>query len=85
MMKGLLSFGVVGTVVAALCCAGIMTPLLVGLLTVVGLGALTAHLDAVLLPALIGFAVLSFCAYRRLQPRPTPERATPANPERSTP
>ncbi len=84
-MKGLLSFGVVGTVVAALCCAGIMTPLLVGLLTVVGLGALTAHLDAVILPALVGFAALSFFAYRHLQHRPNPEDATPTAPERSIP
>jgi len=84
-MKGLLSFGVVGTAVAALCCAGIMTPLLVGLLTVVGLGALTAHLDAVIFPALVGFAALSYFAYRRLRQRPTPERATPANPARRIP
>lgn len=56
-----------------------------GLLTVVGLGALTAHLDAVLLPALVGFAALSYFAYHRLQRRPAPERATPANPERRTP
>ncbi len=84
-MKGLLSFGVVGAVAAALCCAGIMTPLLIGLLTVLGLGALTAHLDAVILPALVGFAALSFFAYRRLQRRAAPEDATPTTPERSTP
>lgn len=76
-MRGLLSFGVVGTVFAALCCAGILTPLLVGLLTVLGLGALTAHLDAVLLPALAGFAALSYFAYRRLQRPTVPERKSP--------
>ncbi len=78
-MRGLLSFGVVGAVFTALCCAGILTPLLVGLLTLLGLGALTAHLDAVILPALAGFAALSFFAYHRLQRHPAltnPERTT---------
>lgn len=84
-MKGLLSFGVVGAVAAALCCAGILTPLLVGLLTVLGLGVLTAHLDVVIFPALAGFAALSFFAYGRLQRRPASEDATPTAPERSTP
>jgi len=70
---------------AALCCAGILTPLLVGLLAVLGLGALTTHLDAEILPALVGFTALSFCAYRRLRHRPAPGHATPTAPERSTP
>ncbi len=50
--------GVVGTVVAALCC---FTPILVVLLGLVGLGALTGYLDYVLLPALAVF--LGLIAY----------------------
>jgi len=42
--------GIVGTVIAALCC---FTPLLVILLSAVGLSALIGKLDYVLLPALI--------------------------------
>ncbi len=57
--KTLLSFGLVGTVLAALCCAGILTPLLIGLLAVLGLGALSGNLDAILLPALTVFAAIS--------------------------
>lgn len=44
----LLKVGIIGTVVAALCC---FTPVLVVLLGVTGLGALTGYLDYVLLPA----------------------------------
>jgi mercuric ion transport protein len=76
-MKGLLSFGVVGTVVAALCCAGILTPLLVALLAVLGLGVVTDHLDAVLLPALAGFIALSGFAYWRLRRPTNTERTLP--------
>ena len=47
--KTLLTTGIVGSVIAALCCA---TPLLVILLGTVGLSALTGYLDYVLLPAL---------------------------------
>ena len=42
----LLIAGVVGTVVAALCC---FTPILVVLLALIGLGALTGYLSGVLL------------------------------------
>lgn len=48
--------GVVGTVVAAVCC---FTPILVVLLGIVGLGALSGYLDYVLLPALAGFLGLT--------------------------
>lgn len=51
--------GVVGSIVTALCCAGVLTPLLVALLTAAGLGALTRSLDLVLLPALAVFVVLA--------------------------
>lgn len=45
-------FGLVGAAVTTICC---FTPILAGLLGVVGLGAATGYLDYVLLPALAGF------------------------------
>ena len=50
--NALLTTGIVGTVVAALCC---FTPLLVVLLGAVGLSAVVGYLDVVLLPALAIF------------------------------
>lgn len=47
--KKLLTTGLVGTVIAALCC---FTPLLVVLLGAVGLSSIVGYLDIVLLPAL---------------------------------
>jgi len=58
----LLGAGVIGTVVAALCC---FTPILVLLLGAVGLGALTGYLDYVLLPALAFFVGLTIYAATR--------------------
>ncbi|GAB4481961.1 MAG: mercury resistance system transport protein MerF [Erythrobacter tepidarius] len=60
--KTLLRVGVVGTVLAALCC---FTPILAILLGAVGLAALTGYLDYVLLPALVSFAGLTLYAVRR--------------------
>ena len=57
--KGLLRVGIIGTVVAALCC---FTPVLAVLLGVVGLSAAIGWLDYVLLPALILFLSLTVCA-----------------------
>ena len=48
----LLKFGVVGTVIAALCC---FTPVLVVLLGAVGLSAMVGMLDVILFPALAVF------------------------------
>jgi len=48
----LLKFGVVGTVIAALCC---FTPVLVVLFGVVGLSAMVGMLDVILFPALAVF------------------------------
>lgn len=56
MKDRLLVIGVVGSVVAALCC---FTPVLVILLGVVGLSSLTGYLDMVLLPALAIFLVIT--------------------------
>jgi mercuric ion transport protein len=52
----LLKIGIIGTVVAALCC---FTPVLVVLLGAVGLAALIGWLDYVLLPALVSFLVIT--------------------------
>ncbi|GAB4226512.1 MAG: mercury resistance system transport protein MerF [Methyloligellaceae bacterium] len=64
--KGLLATGIIGTLVAALCC---FTPVLVILLGVVGLSALTGWLDVVLLPALGFFIGLTAYALWRLRKR----------------
>jgi mercuric ion transport protein len=60
--KALLTTGIVGTVLAALCC---FTPVLVVLLTGVGLSAAIGYLDVVLLPALGIFIVITFYALWR--------------------
>jgi mercuric ion transport protein len=63
--KKLLKFGVIGTVVVALCC---FTPVLVILFGVVGLSAAVGYLDYVLLPALAIFAGLTaYALWRRGQ------------------
>jgi mercuric ion transport protein len=66
MMKNstLLKTGVIGAVVAALCC---FTPVLVILLGVVGLSALTGYLDLVLFPALAIFIGITIYALWRRQ------------------
>ncbi len=55
----LLTTGIIGTAIAALCC---FTPVLVILLGLVGLSAWTGHLDVVLMPALIFFLALTIYA-----------------------
>jgi Membrane transport protein MerF len=60
--RRLLRFGIVGAIVAALCC---FTPLLVLLLGAVGLASLTGYLDYVLLPALVFFVGLTMYAMYR--------------------
>ena len=63
MTDRLLSTGIIGTVVAALCC---FTPLLVWLLAGVGLTAAIIYLDMVLLPALAIFiAITGYALWRR--------------------
>ncbi len=59
----LIRTGIIGAVVAALCC---FTPILVVLLGAVGLSALTGYLDVVLIPALVFFVGLTaYAVYRR--------------------
>ena len=62
--KTLLTTGIVGTVLAALCC---FTPVLVILLTGVGLSAAIGYLDLVLLPALGIFVGITIYALWRRQ------------------
>ena len=62
--KTLLTTGIVGTVLAALCC---FTPVLVVLLTGVGLSAAIGYLDVVLLPALGIFVAITLYALWRRQ------------------
>lgn len=62
--KRLLWTGLIGSGVVALCC---VTPILVVLLGVVGLGSITGYLDAVLLPALVLFLGLALYAGTRQQ------------------
>jgi len=62
MKDKLLLTGVVGTVIAALCC---FTPFLVVLLGVVAVSALAGGLDYVLIPALVFFALLTVYALVR--------------------
>ena len=65
--KTLLTTGIVGTVLAALCC---FTPVLVVLLTGVGLSAAIGYLDMVLLPALVIFVAITLYALWRRQRSP---------------
>ena len=60
--RKLLTTGVVGTVVAAVCC---FTPLLVVLFGALGLSALLGWFDLVLLPALGFFLLLTLYALFR--------------------
>ncbi len=61
--RALLRVGIVGAAVAALCC---FTPVLVLVLTTLGLGAAVGWLDYVLLPALVVFvAVIIYALVRK--------------------
>ena len=60
--RNMLRAGIAGTVITAICC---FTPVLAGLLGVLGLSAAIAYLDLVLLPLLGGFIVLTIWALWR--------------------
>ena len=60
----LIKTGIVGTVIAALCC---FTPVLVILVSAVGLSAIIGYLDYVLFPALAFFLLLTIYALWRRQ------------------
>lgn len=55
----LFKIGIIGTVIAALCC---FTPVLVILFGAVGLSAMVGYLDIVLLPALLIFIAITIYA-----------------------
>ena len=63
----LLKTGIVGTVVAALCC---FTPILVVLLGAIGLSAWLGWLDYVQFPALGGFILITAYAVHRGRRKP---------------
>lgn len=60
----LLTIGVVGTIVTAICC---FTPVLVIALGAVGLSAWVGGLDAILLPALLVFLLVTVYALWKRQ------------------
>ena len=62
MTDKLLKTGIIGTVIAALCC---FTPVLVVLFGVVGLSAAVGYLDYVLMPALAVFVLITVYALIR--------------------
>ena len=62
--RTLLNIGIIGTIIAALCC---FTPVLVVLLGVVGLSAWLGWLDVVLIPSLLVFVGITIYALRRQQ------------------
>ena len=57
--KSLLKVGVIGTIIAALCC---FTPVLAILFGVVGLSVIVGYLDYVLLPPLAVFVLITIYA-----------------------
>ena len=62
--RRLLTTGIIGTVIAALCC---FTPVLAALFGILGLSAVLGWLDFVLLPALAFFIGLTIYAVWRRQ------------------
>lgn len=60
--RTLLRTGIAGTIIVALCC---FTPVLVVLMSIVGLSAVTGYLDYVLFPALAFFLGLTIYALWR--------------------
>jgi mercuric ion transport protein len=69
----LLKIGIIGRVIAALCC---FTPILVVLFGVVGLSAVVGYIDYVLLPALGVFILLTLYALWRKHKNPAHRLAT---------
>jgi len=77
-VRSLFGAGIIGTIIAALCC---FTPVLVILLGAVGLSALTGYLDFVLLPALGFFVLLTlYAVWRRKKQERQPVSQKPDAP-----
>lgn len=68
--KKLLKIGIIGSILAAICC---FTPILVILLAAVGLSPFVAYLDYVLLPSLFLFIGMTFYALLKKSRRPCDE------------
>lgn len=66
MKSDLLTVGVLGAIITALCC---FTPILVVLFSLVGLSAMVGYLDLVLLPALVFFVIITGYALWQRQKR----------------
>jgi mercuric ion transport protein len=61
--RGLIAGGIIGSIVAALCC---LTPILVVLLGAVGLSEWLGYADYVVMPALVFFVLLTaYGVYRQ--------------------
>jgi mercuric ion transport protein len=60
--KSLFRVGIIGTALAALCC---FTPVLVVVLTTLGMASLIPRLDPILIPVMVSFAAFTFWAYSR--------------------
>ena len=60
--SGMLKTGIIGTIIAGLCC---FTPVLVILFSALGIGAVVNYLDLILLPALAIFLGITFYAWKR--------------------
>ena len=75
--KRLLKTGLIGSLIVGLCC---FTPVLVILLAMVGLSAITAYLDIILLPALaVCIGIVGYAWYRIRQSKATPCHAKKHN------
>jgi mercuric ion transport protein len=61
-MKKLIQTGVIGSIITALCC---FTPVLVWILSAIGLASVIVYLDMVLFPLLGFFVILIVIGYLR--------------------
>ncbi len=74
-MKWLFPFGLIGSVVSALFCGTVLTPLLVAALAAAGFASLADNSDLVVLPAVAAFLLVAYqglpreeCERRGLRP-----------------
>jgi hypothetical protein len=77
---GLLKTGVVGSVIAAICC---FTSVLTVTLGIIGLGVITGYLDYILFPALAVFVGITVYALARKRAGACDDRCAPGQPKRN--